>query len=210
MLIVVVHILNRGILRSNSDKIAYKLWKRRPENVKHFIVFGSKCYIKREDGRIGKFDSWVEKEIVFGYSSKSKAYKCFNMRLKRRVEGINVQIDETSVWNPKEERKDSAEQEGEEDLKEEVEEEEEQPEAEKEKDDPQNVHIPPKNPSQWVQENHPSEQIIGNKDVGVETRRKLHSPEQIHLALLPTVKPNSFEQANIDEHWIKYMEEEMD
>jgi len=51
-----IHILNRGLLKSNSDKTPYELWKGRPTNVKHFRVFGSKCYIKREDG-IGKFDS---------------------------------------------------------------------------------------------------------------------------------------------------------
>jgi hypothetical protein len=92
-----VHILNRGMLRSNSDKTPYELWKGRPKNVNHFRVFGSKCYIKREDDRIGKFDSRVDKGIFVGYSRKSKAYKCFNMRLNRIVESINVQIDETSV-----------------------------------------------------------------------------------------------------------------
>ena len=35
--------------------------------------------------------------------------------------------------------------------------------------------------------NHPSYQIIGNIDAGVETRRKIHSPEQTHLALLSTI-----------------------
>jgi hypothetical protein len=68
----------------------------------------------------------------------------------------------------------------------------------------------PKHLARRVQKNHPSEQIIGNKDAGVETRRKLHSPEQRHLALLSTVEPNSFEEANTDEHWIKAMEEELD
>jgi hypothetical protein len=54
-------------------------------------------YIKREDGRIGKFDSRVDKGIFIEYSNKRKAYKCFNLRLNRIVERINVQIDETSV-----------------------------------------------------------------------------------------------------------------
>ena len=53
----IVHIQNRVMLRNNNDKTSYELWKERPKNVKHFIVFGMKCYIKREDGRIGKFDS---------------------------------------------------------------------------------------------------------------------------------------------------------
>jgi hypothetical protein len=57
-----IHIQNRGMLRNNSDKNPYERWKGRPTNVNHFRVFGRKCYIKREDGRIGKFDSRVDKE----------------------------------------------------------------------------------------------------------------------------------------------------
>jgi transposase InsO family protein len=56
-----VHIQNRVMLRNNTNKTPYELWKGRPTNVKHFKVFGSKCYIKREDGRMGKFDSRVNK-----------------------------------------------------------------------------------------------------------------------------------------------------
>jgi hypothetical protein len=36
---IAVHIQNRGMLRNNSDKNPYELWKERPTNVKHFIVF---------------------------------------------------------------------------------------------------------------------------------------------------------------------------
>jgi hypothetical protein len=62
-----VHIQNIVLLRNNNDKTAYELWKGRPTNVKHFIAFGRKCYIKREDGRMGKFDSRVDKGILVGY-----------------------------------------------------------------------------------------------------------------------------------------------
>jgi hypothetical protein len=41
--------------------------------------------------------------------------------------------------------------------------------------------VPPKTPRKRVQKNHPSDQIIGNKDAGVETRRRICSPEQLHL-----------------------------
>jgi transposase InsO family protein len=57
----IVHIQNIVILRKNTDKTPYKLWKGRPSNVKHFIFFGRKCYIKREDGKMGKFESRVDK-----------------------------------------------------------------------------------------------------------------------------------------------------
>jgi hypothetical protein len=58
---IIVHIQNKVMLRKINDKTPYELWKGRPTNVKHFRIFGRKCYIKREDGRMGKFDSHVEK-----------------------------------------------------------------------------------------------------------------------------------------------------
>ena len=84
------------MLGNNTDKNPYKLWKGRPTNVKHFKVFGSKCYIKREDGRMRKFDSRVDKGVLFG---TRKEYKCYNLRLKKVVESINVTIDETTNQN---------------------------------------------------------------------------------------------------------------
>jgi hypothetical protein len=45
-----VHIQNIVMLKKKTDKTPYELWKGRPANVKHFRVFVSKCYIKREDG----------------------------------------------------------------------------------------------------------------------------------------------------------------
>jgi hypothetical protein len=61
-----------------------------------------------------------------------------------------------------------------------------------------------------VQKNHPSYQIIRNKDQGVETRRRFQSREIEHLTLLSTVEPSNFEEASRDELWIKVMDEELD
>jgi hypothetical protein len=49
-----------------------------------------------------------------------------------------------------------------------------------------------------------------NKDVGVETRRRIHSPEQMHLALSSTIEPTCFEEAIKDKFWNKAMDEELD
>jgi hypothetical protein len=38
----IVHNKNRGMLKNNSEKTLYELWKEIPADVKHFIVFGSK------------------------------------------------------------------------------------------------------------------------------------------------------------------------
>jgi hypothetical protein len=43
----IVQIQNRLMLKNNTNKTPYELWKGRPINVKHFGVFGSKCYIKK-------------------------------------------------------------------------------------------------------------------------------------------------------------------
>ena len=42
-----VHILNRILLRSNSNKTPYQIWKGILASVKQFRIFGNKCYIKR-------------------------------------------------------------------------------------------------------------------------------------------------------------------
>jgi hypothetical protein len=206
-----IHIQNRVILINNTEKTPYELWKGIPANVKHFIVFGSKCYIKREDGRMGKFDSRVDKGVLVGYSSTRKAYKCYNLRLNKIVENINVTINETSRLESKEEENESMEQTSEEESEDEKEVEEEDEDEDKPTETKEQVQqVSPKTPSKWVQKNHPSDQIIGNKDVGVESRRRICSPEQTHLALLSTIEPNYFEEANKDEFWNKAMDEELD
>jgi hypothetical protein len=60
-------------------------------------------------------------------------------------------------------------------------EEEDGKEVEEEDEDEENLteaeeqvqKVSPKTPSKRVQKNHPSDQIIGNKDARVETRRKI-------------------------------------
>jgi hypothetical protein len=92
-----IHIMNLVLLRSGSDKTPYEIWIGRLANVKYFRVFGSRCYIKRDDRKIGKFDSCVDEGIFVGYSFKRKAYKCYNLRLSKVVEIIDVNIDESSL-----------------------------------------------------------------------------------------------------------------
>jgi hypothetical protein len=70
--------------------------------------------------------------------------------------------------------------------------------------------VPPKTPSRRVHKNYSSDHIIGNKDAIVETRRRIHSPEQTHLTLSSTIEPTCFEEANRDEFWNKAMDEELD
>ena len=97
-----IHILNRGLLRNKNDKNIYELWIGRAKNVRHLRIFGSKCNIKREDKKIGKFDSRVDGGIFVGYSSKRKSYKGYYFRLDKVIEIINANIDEERLASSRE------------------------------------------------------------------------------------------------------------
>ena len=55
---------------------------------------------------MGKLDSRTDEGILVGYSCSRKAYKCYNFRLRRIVESINVRIDESSFLKSKTKQKD--------------------------------------------------------------------------------------------------------
>ena len=56
---------------------------------------GSKCYIKREDDNLGKFDSRKYEGIFLGYSSTKKEYKCYNLKTHNIIESASVIVDDT-------------------------------------------------------------------------------------------------------------------
>jgi hypothetical protein len=55
------------------------------------------------------FDSHVDKGVLVGYSSTRTTYKCYNLRLNKVVESINVTIDEIGSQELKEEENESME-----------------------------------------------------------------------------------------------------
>ena len=88
------HTVNRVYFRSGIKKTPYELWKGRKSNVKYFRIFGSTCFILKDN--VGKFDSWSDEGIFLGYSSTSKAYWVYNKRTMKVMETVNVVIDESS------------------------------------------------------------------------------------------------------------------
>jgi len=59
--------------------------------MRYFRVFGSKCYIKRDED-LGKFDARSDEGIFLGYSTQSKAYRCFNKRLKKLLKVLMLKL----------------------------------------------------------------------------------------------------------------------
>ena len=97
-----VYTLNRGKIRVNNNKTPYELWKGRPTTVKYFKVFGRKCYMKRDDEELVKFESIDDEGILLGYLSIRKAYQCYNKALGKILESSNVKVDESGHQKLKE------------------------------------------------------------------------------------------------------------
>lgn len=70
----------------------YEPWFGRAPSVKYFKVFGSKCYIKRRDDSLWRFDARSNEGIFLGYDSTKKAYRCYNLRLHKIVESEDVKV----------------------------------------------------------------------------------------------------------------------
>lgn len=85
-----VYILKRVQIIENNIKTPYELWYGRPPTIKYFKIFGSKCYIGRDENDLRKYDSREDEGIFLGYCMNRKAYKCYNKRLNKIVVSTNV------------------------------------------------------------------------------------------------------------------------
>ena len=73
--------------------------------MKYFKVFGSKCYIKNLDEKLGKFDARSNEGIFLGYASTKKAYKCYNLRIDKIVESVDVTVDDLKTKKVKHQKR---------------------------------------------------------------------------------------------------------
>jgi len=198
-----VVILNKTNVRVNSTQTPHELWFGKTPSVKHFKIFGSKFYIKNTDEQLGKLEPRADEGILLGYSPYNKAYKCYNKRLGRIVDSIDVVIDEKG-YIPRQVNHEDIEEDEDYPPNQSDDEEEEPQEAPKEQ-----IRIEEKSPSKYVQKNHPESQILGQKEAGVQTRRTIAEASS-YLALLSSTEPQSVQEACKDECWVKAMDEELE
>jgi hypothetical protein len=50
--------------------------------------------MKNNDENLGKYDDRADEGIFLGYPTNSKGYICYNKRLHKMVECIDVKVDE--------------------------------------------------------------------------------------------------------------------
>eukprot|EP00253_Pinus_taeda_P011317 PITA_11317 len=167
----VVVILNKTNVRVNNTQTPHELWYGETPSIKHFKIFGSKCYIKNTDEHLSKLEPRVDEGILLGYSPYNKAYKFYNKRLGRIVDNIDVVVDEKG-YIPRQVNHEDIE-EDEDYPQNQTNGEEETYEEETHEEPEEQIRVEEKTPSRYVQKNHPESQILGQKEAGVQTRRTI-------------------------------------
>ncbi|GKA80191.1 retrovirus-related pol polyprotein from transposon TNT 1-94 [Tanacetum coccineum] len=85
---------NRSLAIPRHEKTPYHIINGRKPTVKFFHVFGSLCYIVRDDKNLDKMKEKGYACNFVGYSTKSKGYRLYNKRTRLIVETIHVNYDE--------------------------------------------------------------------------------------------------------------------
>ncbi|KAK1696014.1 hypothetical protein QYE76_012711 [Lolium multiflorum] len=80
-----VHYSNRLFLRPLHNKTPYELLTCNKPNVMYIRVFGCKCLVKNNKGKLGKFETRTIEGIFVGYAENSHAYRYYN-RSTRTIE----------------------------------------------------------------------------------------------------------------------------
>ncbi|KAK9930160.1 hypothetical protein M0R45_027212 [Rubus argutus] len=213
---------NRAFLRPGTSKTPYELWKGKKPNVSYFRIFGSPCYIYKDREHLAKFDSRSDKGIFLGYSLNSRAYRVYNKRTMSVMESYNVSIDDslmktgniTEEENALSKGKMTEEGKGKEDD---------------EVNDP-NLDSQPivRTGFKQVQKDHSSQDIIGDMDDGIQTRRRAASEVSsdsaltcflndnkkdvsiiTHFGFVSLVEPKNVKEALLDDDWINAMQDEL-
>ncbi|KAL8109911.1 hypothetical protein AgCh_025854 [Apium graveolens] len=85
-----IYLINKAYSRS-----PYSIMSKRKPTVKHLHVFGSKCYILKDNSEyVGKFDSKVFEAIFLEYSLEKTAYTVYVIDEKKIMESTYVTFDD--------------------------------------------------------------------------------------------------------------------
>ncbi|KAL8112705.1 hypothetical protein AgCh_020140 [Apium graveolens] len=214
---------NRYLINKNLGKSPYSILSKRKPNVKHLHVFGSKCYILKDNYKyVGKFDSKVFEIIFLGYSLERIAYKVYVLEQKKITESTDVTFDDAKCQDL--ECLDENEAEAlkfenlniDSDYEDEVgvntnhrmdEESTGQVNHENGRSS-QSPEFDSTNSGRKWDRSHTREVIIGDPNAGVRTR-SVSANESLHACFLSQVKPKKTEEILLNPDWISAMQEEL-
>ncbi|GJY67048.1 retrovirus-related pol polyprotein from transposon TNT 1-94 [Tanacetum coccineum] len=86
--------LNRSLVHTLHGKTYYELLKGKKPNLQYFRVFGSLCYPTNDYDDVGKLKAKADIGIFVGYAPTKKAYRIYNKRTRKIQETVHVTFDE--------------------------------------------------------------------------------------------------------------------
>jgi hypothetical protein len=203
------YIGNRVFLRPGTRNTSYELWKGKRPNVSYFHTFGSKCYILNDRDQLGKFDAKSDEGIFIGYALNSRAYRVFNKKTLSVMESSNVVFDDERLKSSNHEE-----------------------EVIFSNDSPlEKVDVTPivgtsnvvdndtqhsdrvpnldsNEPAPWVRRLHNKDDVIGDVNEGVRTRRQIANLISF-TCYTSQIEPKKIDEALNDEFWVLAMQEEL-
>lgn len=81
----------------SHDKTPYDLMPNKKPTLKYFDVFGTMCFVLKDDEHLGNFKSKAHEGIFIGYSLGSKAYRGYMIEYKKVIESMNVTFDDLNL-----------------------------------------------------------------------------------------------------------------
>ena len=89
---------NIFIINHAQGKTTYQFMKEKKPTLGFLHVFGSKCFVLRNQGEtLGKFESKADEAIFVGYVITGKAYRVYNLRLNIVMEFVHVVFDDNKL-----------------------------------------------------------------------------------------------------------------
>ena len=207
--------------------------------MKYFRIFGSNCYILNDRENPGKFDAKSDEGIFLGYSTNSRSYRVYNKHNKTVMESINVVINDTISEkdidddgegpNHKKNEGDDNMSQGDDAKKESLEKEStpfisrretRSTQGSSSRFTPPEVQPPishdeesssSKRPLSRITLNHPSSNIIGDRDEGLRLRKgPAYSMNHVtYNCYLAQFEPKKVVEALKDENWVESMHQEL-
>lgn len=82
----------------NTSQIPYFSMTQRRPTPRHLNMYGSKCFVLKDNSEnVGKFDSKEFEVIFLGYSLESTTYRVFVIEQRRVIESTNLNFDDDKI-----------------------------------------------------------------------------------------------------------------
>src|SRR5438876_4632643 len=88
---------NRTLITKLHGKTPYEIMMGRKPSLDFLHVFGCRCFVLRDQGKLGKFEAKSDEAIFLGYSLSSKAYRVYNLNSNTVMESIHVNFDDNKA-----------------------------------------------------------------------------------------------------------------